>query len=292
MLSTSRAAPAGRQRTISAQEAASGARRECRTFRRCTPPRDARFCRSTAVGLRVSDPIGIIIRTPHRRARAHNSAQHAPSHSPKPLSLPSLTLLPSGPARLSQHKSSAVGQMVNSALDNGCDWHHHRGAHGSQQQQEEEDEGGNKIKISGAFNALRAPCRTGMRQNHPVKPPSQQETKRHRISEREKERGAVRARPTESDANVADEMRSAGGAPSRPLSSRARQNIERIMVGSQILPYDENGSSRSAPRGTKEETTTKRTRQHRTPPRGAARAQLARTRGVEVVVTGPLRLKG
>lgn len=146
MLSTSRAAPAGRQRTISAQEAASGARRECRTFRRCTPPRDARFCRSTAVGLRVSDPIGIIIRTPHRRARAHNGAQHAPSHSPKPLSLPSLTLLPSGPARLSQHKSSAVGQMVNSALDNGCDWHHHRGAHGSQQQQEvvkdSENEGG------------------------------------------------------------------------------------------------------------------------------------------------------
>ncbi len=72
--------------------------------------------------------------------------------------------------------------MVNSALDNGCDWHHHRGAHGSQQQQEvvedSENEGGNKIKISGAFNALRAPCRTGMRQNHPVKPPEKRETKR------------------------------------------------------------------------------------------------------------------
>lgn len=194
MLSTSRAAPAGRQRTISAQEAASGARRECRTFRRCTPPRDARFCRSTAVGLRVSDPIGIIIRTPHRRARAHNERPTrtvpVPSHS--------LFLLshspPSGPARLSQHKSSAVGQMVNSALDNGCDWHHHRGAHGSQQQQEvvedSENEGATQSKSPGP--SMRSVHRVAQGCAR-ITPSNRQRNETESVKERKRERRRAHA---------------------------------------------------------------------------------------------------
>jgi hypothetical protein len=76
--------------------------------------------------------------------------------------------------------------MVNSALDNGCDWHHHRGAHGSQQQQEvvedSENEGATQSKSPGP----------SMRSVHRVAQgcaritPSNRQRNEKRINERER----------------------------------------------------------------------------------------------------------
>ena len=134
--------------------------------------------------------------TPPPRTRSQRAPNtHRPS--PKPLSLPSLTLLPSGPARLSQHKSSAVGQMVNSALDNGCDWHHHRGAHGSQQQQEvvedSENEGATQSKSPGPSMRSVHRVAQGCARITPSNRQRNEKRKKNRINERERERHRARA---------------------------------------------------------------------------------------------------
>lgn len=129
-------------------------------------------------------------------AHALTTAPNTHRPSPKPLSLPSLTLLPSGPARLSQHKSSAVGQMVNSALDNGCDWHHHRGAHGSQQQEvveDSENEGATQSKSPGPSMRSVHRVAQGCARITPSNRQRNEKRKKNRINERERERHRARA---------------------------------------------------------------------------------------------------
>jgi hypothetical protein len=94
-------------------------------------------------------------------------------------------------------------------------------------------------QISGAFNALRAPCRTGMRQNHPVaaatahseggKEKRVNNEKENTRKNRNGKKGRGHALLAESDANVADRsaQRASGACGRRDRAAPSRTHARR-----------------------------------------------------------------